>query len=132
LATKTIRQSRISQAGARLWSRLLGANKDRLNALRRQRRRERRRTGRHRNYHNKHRYGMSESDYEQWLARQGGGCAICGRTCRRRLAVDHCHASGNVRGLLCIKCNLGLGLYDDDTDRLRAAIAYLERARRGP
>src|SRR5712691_9384434 len=78
------------------------------------------------------RYGMSWNDYDELLARQGGVCAICKKKSKRRLCVDHCHACRKVRGLLCHKCNTGLGLFDDDTDRLRAAIAYLERSRREP
>src|SRR6266568_1396921 len=76
------------------------------------------------------RYGMSWNDYDELLARQGGVCAICKKKSKRRLCVDHCHACRKVRGLLCFKCNTGLGLFDDDTDRLRAAIAYLENSRR--
>ncbi len=77
-------------------------------------------------------YGMSDPDYEALLARQGGVCAICGRKSRRRLVVDHCHVCDRVRGLLCHNCNLGLGYYCDDTSRLQAAIAYLQRSRRQP
>ncbi len=78
----------------------------------------------------KRRYGMSDDDRDALLARQGGVCAICKKKSKRRLAVDHCHFCNKVRGLLCFKCNTGLGLFDDDTDRLRAAIAYLENSRR--
>src|SRR6266567_8999063 len=80
----------------------------------------------------KRRYGMTTGDYDALLARQGGVCAICKKKSKRRLVVDHCHLLNKVRGLLCHKCNLGLGMFDDDTDRLRAAIAYLERSRRKP
>ena len=77
-------------------------------------------------------YGMSLADYDALLALHGGVCAICGKKSKRRLVVDHCHSLNKVRGLLCDKCNLGLGMFDDDIDRLRAAIAYLERSRREP
>jgi hypothetical protein len=78
-------------------------------------------------------YGLSREDYDVLLARQGGGCAICGRKPgRRRLGVDHCHACKRIRSLLCTKCNPGLGQFDDDPRRLLMAIAYLEASRRGP
>ena len=98
------------------------AHREKLNARRRARPGD----------HLKRRYGMSLLDYDALLALQGGVCAICGKKSKRRLGVDHCHSSHKVRGLLCSKCNVGLGNYDDDTDRLRAAIAYLERSRREP
>ncbi len=60
---------------------------------------------------------------------QGGACAICRRRPARRLCIDHCHATRKVRGLLCDNCNIALGLLDDDPDRLRAALAYVLRAR---
>lgn len=61
-----------------------------------------------------------------WEA-QGGVCAICRQAepLNRRLALDHCHGTNRVRGLLCTHCNLALGLLDDDVQRLTAAIAYL-------
>jgi Recombination endonuclease VII len=74
-------------------------------------------------------YGISEEEYAALLARQNGVCAICKKKDRIRLCVDHCHDTRTVRGLLCTKCNIGLGHFDDDIERLRAAIAYLQRAR---
>jgi len=73
-------------------------------------------------------YGMTLADYEALLARQGGVCAICRERPACRLYVDHCHATGWVRGLLCICCNFALGLFKDQPDRLRAGAAYLEAA----
>ena len=73
---------------------------------------------------------FSGEDYDALLARQGGVCAICRKN--HPLGVDHCHLFNEVRGLLCNKCNLGLGMFDDDPDRLRAAADYLERSRRAP
>ena len=78
------------------------------------------------------RYGLSAADYQAMLARQGGRCAACRRKPKPkcRLQVDHCHKTGQVRGLLCNRCNTMLGMGDDDPDRLRAGIAYLEAAER--
>ncbi len=77
----------------------------------------------------KYYYGISVEEYDALLARQNGKCAICrekpeGQT----LCVDHCHATGKIRGLLCRSCNVGLGNFRDDPRLLRAAIAYLEAA----
>ena len=81
------------------------------------------------------RYGITFGDYELMLAAQGGRCAVCRceetRVDHRtkqvsRLAVDHCHATHWVRGLLCHSCNSGIGALGDDPIRLRAAAAYLE------
>lgn len=91
------------------------ANKDECNA----RRRAKRYKG----------YGISDEDYQALLARQGGLCGIC-RKKKRPLCVDHCHVTGKVRGLLCHKCNLGLGHYDDDPVLTRAATSYLEASLR--
>ena len=104
------------------------AHRDELN----ERRRERLRTDpeyreRHRHYHYR-RYGLTPEDRHALWARQGGACAICRK--KLPLGIDHCHWSKLVRGLLCSKCNVGLGQFDDDTDRMLAAIAYLEASRR--
>jgi len=73
-------------------------------------------------------YGITEQDYADLLAAQEGVCAICGKECAtgKRLAVDHNHATGNVRGLLCQACNLALGQFRESRELLAAAIAYLE------
>lgn len=60
---------------------------------------------------------------------QAGMCAICGGPPDHRgLVIDHCHATGNVRGLLCNHCNSLLGMARDDVARLRSAIEYLQGA----
>lgn len=74
------------------------------------------------------RYGLACVEYNQKLKDQGGVCAICGKPDRRRLSVDHDHDTGAVRGLLCSRCNSGIGFMDDDLTRLRAAVRYLELA----
>lgn len=85
----------------------------------------------------KMKYGISRSDYERMRDEQGGVCAICSgpETSRdprwsklRELAVDHCHLTGRVRGLLCFACNSGIGKFSDSPDTLRAAAIYLEAA----
>lgn len=74
--------------------------------------------------------GITPAEYDQMLAAQGGRCAICRRAPDenergRRLAIDHCHDTGRVRGLLCTLCNVGIGALGDDAERLAAAISYL-------
>lgn len=73
-------------------------------------------------------FGITVEQYEQMLAAQAGGCAICGEPCKsgKRLAIDHDHVTGVVRGLLCINCNQAIGKLRDDPAILRRAIAYLE------
>lgn len=58
---------------------------------------------------------------------QGGVCKICRRpeTQRKRLAVDHCHTTGAVRGLLCITCNAEIGHLLDDPEIIRRAADYV-------
>lgn len=82
------------------------------------------------------RRGVTGLAYDRMLADQGGACAICLQPEWRlnprsgvlhTLAVDHDHATGAVRGLLCNRCNIVLGHAKDDRDLLRGMIAYLER-----
>jgi hypothetical protein len=78
------------------------------------------------------RVGATEADYERFFAEQRGRCAICGEDGGRRgrrLDVDHCYATGTLRGLLCSACNSGLGYFRDSPSLLRAAQSYLEKAR---
>lgn len=86
-------------------------------------------------------YGMTLEDYDDMLAAQGGGCAGCGasrstlklpkgqsdRGARGRLHIDHCHATGIVRGILCNGCNAALGQVKDNPATLRVLADYLER-----
>lgn len=72
-------------------------------------------------------YGITEADYDEMSARQGGLCAICGDPPEgRRLVVDHSHATGAVRGLLCDACNMGIGLLRECSFILESAAVYLE------
>lgn len=74
-------------------------------------------------------YGLTEADYDAILASQGSGCRIC-KTARLpagyKLALDHCHATGKIRGILCSNCNMALGMMRDSPELLRAAAEYLE------
>lgn len=78
-------------------------------------------------------YGLTHEEFLALLETQGGVCAICGNgeTAKgiRQLSVDHDHVTGQVRGLLCNRCNPMLGYARDDVTVLQAAIVYLEMAR---
>jgi len=90
--------------------------------------------------HNRHLrrvYGITLEQYEDTLAAQNGACAICRRPEEaatgidggkgpRRLAVDHDHANGRLRGLLCTRCNQGLGYFKHELPLLEYAVAYLK------
>lgn len=80
-------------------------------------------------------YGLTEAKFDELLAEQNGGCAVCGsETSNGRgehLHVDHDHETGVVRGILCHDCNTGLGKFKDNPALLRAAADYLERAGAG-
>lgn len=69
-------------------------------------------------------YGMSLEEYEKRVVEQEGRCAICVEPAEK-LVVDHCHRKGSVRKLLCGGCNTGLGMFQDDPERMAKAIAYL-------
>jgi hypothetical protein len=71
-------------------------------------------------------YGLSPADFDAILHRQNGLCAIC-RLVMDRPSIDHDHSTGVVRGVLCQYCNVGLGNFRDDPQRLLAAIAYLTK-----
>jgi hypothetical protein len=74
----------------------------------------------------KKKYGISWSDYEEMYERQEGRCAICKKEeDDRSLAIDHCHTTGKVRGLLCGSCNRALGLLKDDPELIEQAKEYV-------
>jgi hypothetical protein len=75
-------------------------------------------------------YGLSLQDYNAMVAQQGGVCRVCKTRPARPLFVDHCHASGRVRGLLCHPCNAALGFMRDDPVIAAAAAEYLRDAKR--
>lgn len=74
-------------------------------------------------------HGLSLEDYEGLAEKQNYVCAICGNTNGNRvLYVDHCHETGEIRGLLCNQCNLALGHFQDDIEKMEIAIEYLKRS----
>ncbi len=79
-----------------------------------------------REYSLKHRFGMTQDDYENLSVAQGMRCAICqGPPTRKHFSIDHCHKTGKVRGLLCQPCNAGLGHFKDSLSVVRSAGSYL-------
>ncbi len=79
--------------------------------------------------HLKYLYGISLEDYNDLFQKQSGRCAICKShqsKLKRALVVDHNHDTGEIRGLLCDKCNLTLGQFNDRSNVLRCAANYLE------
>lgn len=79
-------------------------------------------------------YGIAPEEFKRLLKEQAGTCAICrkpetatlnGKV--KNLHVDHDHATGIVRGLLCGKCNVGIGMFDECQEKIAAAAAYLKR-----
>ena len=81
-------------------------------------------------------FNITLDEYNDLFDRQGGLCAICRQpeTVRRmkkgdgpeRLAVDHCHDTGRIRGLLCFKCNTAIGSLGDTQEHVNRAINYLQ------
>lgn len=77
-------------------------------------------------------YGLTIEKYERLLKKQNNVCMICKGSNENlrwngRLAIDHCHKTGKVRGLLCDKCNKGLGQFNDDITLFKEAIKYLRK-----
>jgi hypothetical protein len=84
--------------------------------------------GKQRQYRLLQRYGMSEDDFEAMLEMQDGKCAVCEEVPERQIHIDHDHVTGEVRGLLCFRCNITLGKVGDDPDLLQKMIEYLKRS----
>ena len=76
-------------------------------------------------------YGLTIEQFDEMNADQNGKCAICGGVDTRgpshKLSIDHCHTTGNIRGLLCNNCNRGLGLLGDTKEALEKALFYLTK-----
>lgn len=75
-------------------------------------------------------YGITLEDRDRLLTSQNGCCAICGKSeglFPQKLGVDHNHITEQVRGLLCLHCNLALGYLNDDIELFKSAINYLQK-----
>lgn len=91
---------------------------------------------RKRSYYLRSTFGITIEQYDEMEASQGGLCAICREpeivadpknpAVMKRLAVDHNHDSGKIRGLLCQRCNMGLGYFRDNDRLLNLAADYLQ------
>ena len=98
-------------------------------------------SGEGKRYYHKHReeegyrglrnlYNITKEQYDEMFMKQNGCCAICGihhTLLTKKLYVDHNHDTGELRGLLCNKCNLGLGIFGDDVSLLQKATDYLNK-----
>lgn len=71
-------------------------------------------------------YGLTIEDYNRMFLEQRGACSICNKK-EEKLCVDHDHKTGKVRGLLCLKCNFGLGFLQDSKILLSSACKYLDK-----
>lgn len=69
-------------------------------------------------------YGLNADEYIQLLTEHDNKCRICKSD--KRLGVDHCHKTGKVRGILCTRCNTGLGMFGDNINSLINSIEYLK------
>jgi len=81
-------------------------------------------------------YGITLDQYNNMLSKQDGKCMIClsdnsgfYQNKKKAFAVDHCHTTGKIRGLLCSDCNTGIGLLKENIDLLNNAIKYLNKSR---
>lgn len=81
-----------------------------------------------RDYWLKHKYNISTAVFTRLLEKQDYRCAICQREDHTgyNWHVDHCHTTDKIRGVLCSRCNQGLGLFSDNLDILQKAKEYLE------
>lgn len=80
--------------------------------------------------HLKNKFGITPEQYDEMVALQGGGCAICGGRQPHGvlLSIDHDHETNKVRGLLCVRCNRGIGAFRDNVGVLLRATEYLKSA----
>ncbi len=85
-------------------------------------------------YRAKTKFGLEEKDYVELMLKCDNKCMICKKSestkdwrgSVKQLAIDHCHTTKKIRGLLCFKCNMMLGYAKDNVDTLQSAIEYLK------
>lgn len=85
-----------------------------------------------RKHYLKSEYGMTIEEYEIKLASQGGACAVCKSTSpkciqHKHLYIDHCHATGKIRDILCGRCNAAIGQAEENPERLEDLAAYIRK-----
>lgn len=76
----------------------------------------------------KNKFGLTIEDYNKLLTEQNFSCALCSKHVsenKKRLAVDHCHETGRVRGLLCMHCNAALGQLGDTSESIQRVLEYI-------
>jgi len=76
-------------------------------------------------------YGLTREQWQVIYNKQNGSCAICGKSQDKLgyiLQIDYDHGTGKVRGLLCRKCNMGIGMFGEDVENMNKAIRYLEKS----
>lgn len=81
----------------------------------------------HKSYYKYEKYGITKKYFDNIQEAQLGKCAICNTSILQEGHIDHCHTTGKVRGILCGKCNKGLGLFNDNVNYLTNAIKYLTK-----
>jgi hypothetical protein len=77
-----------------------------------------------------HMYGITLTEYNNLYNEQNGCCKICNKhqmEFKHNLSIDHCHKTNEIRGLLCVNCNHGLGKFQDNVTFLENAIKYLNK-----
>lgn len=79
-------------------------------------------------YQLRRRYGIGLDDKLRLIDKQCGKCAICAVPLNQSSHLDHCHVSGKIRGVLCRDCNIGLGHFDHNREKLILAAKYLSNA----
>jgi hypothetical protein len=76
-------------------------------------------------------YGLTREQWQVIYNKQNGSCAICGKSQDKlgyKLQIDYDQITGKVRGLLCKKCNSGIGMFGEDVDNINKAVRYLEKS----
>jgi len=114
------RQYRCKACNQKRWDEYYPANKKQLIQNRQEYRRN---TGELRRV----RYGVTLEQFQKLLDEQKGQCAICKDPLGPKPHLDHCHETKKVRGLLCVRCNMGIGFFKDSPLRLQQAIDYLKK-----